>query len=239
LNATTLDAALGLRLLRLIALGLGITLWAGSAWAGEARWLPDSNPTAEAAMRQGPAFSGMGYLFPLRLHLSRGGTIDGGMGGVDQDGGLLLLLLSQGDLLVDFRLIVGVTPLARLGVDDGSAEGSPAPPPLRDNLPVKFRWRPTWRSHLGVVLSFLLPGLGQFIQTRDQEAGLLVLSGVLSSVAVGLLALYGPSDYGPQARRGIAGVFFGLGGAVALGGAIHAYRIGRERVALNGPRLDR
>jgi len=207
------------------------SLWATAAYAGEARWLPETPTSSSAEMRQGPVFSGMGYLFPLRLHLSRGGTIDGGMGGVDDDGGLLLLLLSQGELLVDFRLIVGVTPLASLS---GKAEmlQEEGPPPLKDNLSVKFHWRPTWRSHLGVALSFFLPGVGQFIQTRDREVGFLVMSGVLASVAVGLLALYGPSAYGPAARRGLAGVFFGLGATVALGGAVHAFQTGRERVAV-------
>jgi hypothetical protein len=222
----------------LIALVLIATLWSTEAWAEEPRWQPEPSPSASGPLSVGPAFAGMGYLFPLRLHLTRGGTVDGTLGGIDVDGGQLLLLLSRGELLVDFRLVGRVTPLAPLLRGDGPG-GLVVPPPLKNNLSVKYRWQPTWRSHLGVALSFLLPGLGQFIQTRDRQVGFLVLSGALSSVAVGLLALYGPSASGPQARRGVAGVFFGLGGAVAIGGAIHAYRTGRERVVVRGSRLDR
>ncbi len=214
------------------------TLWSTVASAEEPRWQPESSPSSSGALSVEPTFAGMGYLFPLRLHLTRGGTVDGTMGGVDVGGGQLLLLLSRGELLVDFRLVRKVTPLAPLLRGDGPG-GLVTPPTLKNNLSVRYRWQPTWRSHLGVALSFLVPGLGQFIQTRDRNVGFLVLSGALSSVAVGLLALYGPSAYGPQARRGVAGVFFGLGGAVALGGAIHAYRTGRERVAVHRPRLDR
>jgi hypothetical protein len=198
-----------------------------TAQAESARWLPESAPLVSSS-RIGPVFDGMGYLFPLRLHLSRGGYIDGGLGGVDEGAGRLLLLLSRGQLLVDFHLIVGVTPLADLGLQ-ASARVEDGPPILNDDLPLQYRWVPTWRSHLGVLLSFLLPGAGQFIQTTERQVGFLVMAGVLSSVAVGLLALYGPSSYGPESRKAIAGLFFGLGGTVAFGGAVHAYRTGRER----------
>lgn len=222
-------------LIALVVMGM---LCSTLAWAEEAHWEPEPGPSAPLAFSTEPAFAGMGYLFPLRLDLTRGGTVAGTMGGIDADGGQLLLLLSRGDLLVDFRLIRKVTPLAPLLRGDGPG-GLVAPPILKNNLSVRYRWRPTWRSHLGVALSFLVPGLGQFIQTQDRHVGFIVLSGALSAVAIGLLALYGPSSYGPQARRGIAGVFFGLGGSVALGGAIHAYRAGRERVPVHRSRLDR
>ena len=222
----------------LIALVLMGTLWSTGASAEEGRWPAEPSLSAPDVLPAGPAFAGMGYLFPLRLHLTRGGSVEGTLGGVDVDGGRLLLMLSRGELLVDFRLVRTVTPLAPLLRGDGPG-GLVAPPILKNARSVRYRWKPTWRSHLGVALSFLVPGLGQFIQTRDRHVGILVLSGALSSVAVGLLALYGPSTYGPQARRGVAGVFFGLGGAVAVGGAIHAFRTGRERVAVHRPRLDR
>ena len=190
-------------------------------------WQPKSlapGPTS----RTGPSFEGMGYLFPLRLHLSRGGYIDGGMGGIDTAGGRMLLLLARGDLLVDFRLIRAVTPLADVE-RQADILANAGPPPLVGGVPAKYRWVPTWRSHLGVLLSFLLPGAGQFIQKREQAVGALVMSGVFSTVAVGLLALYGPSTYGPEARDALAGIFFGLGGSIAIGGAVHAYRTGRVR----------
>jgi hypothetical protein len=199
----------------------------GEGEAAGSKWQPEAPPHT-ASTRVGPSFDGLGYLFPIRLHLNRGGYIDGGMGGVDAGGGRLLLLLSRGDLLIDYELVVAVTPLADV---DAQAEllATAGPPPLRDGIPQKYRWVPTWRSHLGVLLSFLLPGAGQFIQTQNRGVGFLVMTGVLSSVAVGLLALYGPSSYGPEARRGIAGVFFGLAGGVAIGGAVNAYQSGRER----------
>ena len=236
LSATTPEARRR-RVCLLIVVLLG-AFWSTVASAEEPRWQAELRPSASGEFSAEPAFAGMGYLFPLRLHLARGGTVDGTLGGVDLDGRQLLLLLSRGELLVDFRLVGEVTPLAPRLRGDGPG-GLVAPPVLKNNLSVKYRWRPTWRSHLGVALSFLLPGLGQFIQTRDRHVGILVMSGALSAVAVGLLALYGPSAYGPQARRGVAGVFFGLGGSVAIGGAIHAYRTGRERVPVRRPRLDR
>lgn len=193
-------------------------------------WLPQDGGRSGETLK-GASFDGMGYLFPLRLHLSRGGFIDGGLGGVDEDSGAMLLLLSRGELLVDFHLIDAVTPLA------SRAEQLPelieaGPPKIVAGAPVRYAWRPTWRSHAGVVLSFLAPGAGQFIQKKEREVGFLILGGVLSSVGLGLLALYGPSSYSPEARRAVAGVLFGVGGTVAIGGAVHAYGAGRERVAL-------
>lgn len=194
--------------------------------AEEPHWQPSDGERSEET-RAGPSFDGMAYLFPLRLHLSRGGSLAGGLGGVDVSGGRLLLVLARESLLVDFGLVVGVTPLADLPGDE-VLRGAP-PPPLVDAVPVKYRWRPTWRSHLGVLLSFVLPGAGQFIQKKDRELGFLVMAGVASSVATGLLALYAPSSYGARSRATIGGLLFGLGGTVAVGGAIHAYQTGRER----------
>ena len=229
-----------MRLLQLLLLLLFVGAVPAGAWAedpssssqnaGEQaglKWQPEA-PAYGDSTRAGPSFDGLGYLFPIRLHLNRGGYIDGGMGGVDADGGRLLLLLSRGDLLIDYDLVVAVTPLAELE-EQAEVLARAGPPPLQDGIPQKYRWVPTWRSHLGVLLSFLLPGAGQFIQTENRGVGFLVMTGVLSSVAVGLLALYAPSSYGPEARRGIAGVFFGLAGGVAIGGAVNAYQSGRER----------
>ena len=54
-------------------------------------WLPGAGERSPATTLQPPHFLGMTYMFPLRLHLARGGHIDGALGGVDPEAGELLL----------------------------------------------------------------------------------------------------------------------------------------------------
>ena len=205
---------------------LAMSLLASTAQAEEPRWQPGDGVLSSES-RTGPDFLGMTYLFPLRLHLSRGGYVDGGLGGVDALQGRMLLVLQNESLPIAFPLIARVTPLGRLSPDPALRLAEP--PGLRSDIPVKYRWQPTWRSHLGVLLSFVVPGAGQFIQERDQPIGFLFLGAALSSVGVGLLALYGPSSYTQRSRHALGGLFFGLAGTVAVGAAVHAHRTGRER----------
>ncbi|MEE2830116.1 MAG: hypothetical protein VX498_13075 [Myxococcota bacterium] len=204
----------------------------GPARAGEPTWEPGAGDRS-ADTRKGPSFEGMDYLFPLRLHLSRGGHLEGGMGGIDGDRKEVLLVFQQEALRVSFDLVLAVTPLGLLSPDP--VLRSAPPPQILVERHLKYRWVPTWRSHLGVGLSFVLPGLGQFIQEREQQFGFLFLGSALASVAAGLLALYGPSNYGPQVRRGLSGVFFGLAGTVAIGAATHAHRTGRVKKLVKVP----
>ena len=173
----------------------------------------------------------MGYLFPLRLHLTRGGHVEGALGGVDFVRGELLLVRPKASLRVDLSLVDAVTPLGNLP-PFGSAEARAAPPGMLTEEHVEFRLRPTWRSGLGLALSFVLPGAGQWIQKERPELGFLFLGGAAFFVASGLLALYGPSSYGLQQRATFGGLLFGLAGTVAIVAGAHAFQAGRERRAV-------
>jgi len=199
-----------------------------AARAQDEAWAPDDGErTAET--RTPPAFEGMSYLFPLRLHLTRGGHIDGAMGGYDPDTGEFLLLLPTTTLQLSVSLVDAVTPLGGLPEPDSDAASEPAPPML-STLHTEYKMRPTWRSGLGLGLSFVMPGLGQFLQEDRKELGFLFLGGAAFFVAGGLLALLAPSSYPPTARRAIGGIMFGFAGTVAIGAGAHAWTSGKRRV---------
>jgi hypothetical protein len=209
-------------LIGLLATFLGIS----AAHAEDPEWLPGDGERTEET-RSGPSFGGMDYLFPLRLHLVRGGFIEGTMGGMDEVEGEFLLLRPGDAFRIDVRLIDSVTPLGRIPV---GREGIKAPPPMLVERHSEFRWRPTWRSGAGLALSFLLPGAGQWIQESHQELGFIFLGGAAFFVATGLLALYAPSQYGPVQRRILSGIMFGMAGTVSITAGAHAWTTGRRRV---------
>jgi hypothetical protein len=199
-----------------------------SAAEEEAAWAPDDGRRSSLT-RTPPTFEGMAYLFPLRLHLIRGGYLDGTMGGVDRDRGELLLVLPTATLEIDLGLIDAVTPLGILPAP-GSEEAAEPAPAMLTAVHTEYRLRPTWRSGLGLALSFLLPGTGQFIQEDRKDLGFLFLGGAGFFVAGGLLALFAPSAYGPNGRVAVSSVMFGLAGTVAIGAGVHAWQAGRRRV---------
>lgn len=210
-----------------VALAL-LAVAVGPAFAQEPGWDPDVGERSEQT-RTPPRFEGMEYLFPLRLHFVRGGHLDGGLGGYDPATGQLLLVLKTATLEISTSLVDAVTPLGRLPPDGTDAATASAPPMLtRDH--VEYKLRPTWRSGLGLGLSFLLPGLGQFVQEDRKELGFLFLGGAAFFVAGGLLALFAPSSYPPRGRAAVSGVMFGLAGTVAIGAGVQAWGAGKRRV---------
>lgn len=204
---------------------------AGVALADDS-WDPDEGDRTEAT-RSPATFEGMAWLFPLRLHLSHGGHVDGGMGGVDRETGELLLILPTDAFRVHLSLVDAVTPLGVLPRPvDGVMPAAPAA--LQENA--YYRLRPTWRSHLGVALSILMPGTGQWIQKEDRELGALFFGSYLFLVGAAVMALVAPSAHSPIQRRITAGVLFGLAGTVTISSGAHAWVAGRERVEVRfGP----
>jgi len=219
------------RFLLLPALVVALLAPSGLALADDG-WLPDGGDQSEET-RSPPSFDGMAWLFPLRLHLSRGGHVDGGMGGLDSETGELLLILPREAFRVHLSLVEAVTPL---GILPRAVQGVlPGPPPLLDQHS-RYELRPTWRSRLGVVLSILMPGTGQWIQKKDQELGFLFFGSYLFLVGGAVLALLAPSGHSPIQRRVTAGVLFGLAGTVTISSGAHAWVTGRERVEVRvGP----
>lgn len=212
-------------LLIFVLLGL---LVAPRARAGD--WEPDDGERSEQT-RPGPDFLGMGFLFPLRLHLSRGGYVDGQIAGADDDGGELMLLVGPGRRLrIDYHLVTGVTPLGELP-DADSALVDQRPPALA-SLDVVYRRRPTWRSGLGFALNLLAPGTGHFIQRQERSLGFLFLGLDVFFLAAGSLAAFAPSRLSDRERVFFGAVFFALDGFTRGTAAGHAFNLGRERTAV-------
>jgi hypothetical protein len=213
----------------LVALTL---LLAGTAGADELDWLPDRGEHTDQT-RTPPGFDGMAYGFPMRLHLSLGGHIDGGMGGLDPETGELLLVLPATAFRVHLALVESVTPLGKL---PSAVAGvlQPPPPLLVGNT--EYRLRPTWRSHLGVALSILMPGSGQWIQKSGREIGFLFFGSYLFLIGAAVLALTAPSGHTQIQRQVTAGVLFGLAGTITFSAGAHAWVAGREKVEVRvGP----
>ena len=190
-------------------------------------WIPGPGERS-AETRTGPDFTGMRFLFPLRLHLSRGGFLEGQIAGADELGGELLLVTSPGfQLRVDYDLVTAVTPLAPLP-PAGTAAASARPPGLA-SVEVVYRRKPTWRSGLGLVLNLIAPGTGHFIQKDEKALGLLFLGMDLFFLAAGSLAAFAPSRLGNTERAYFSVVFFSFDALTRGIGAAHAFNVGRER----------
>jgi hypothetical protein len=145
-------------------------------------------------------------------------------GGVDSETEEILLLLPVSRFRVSFRLIDSVTPLGGAAMLREDNE-------LRDILDQRHTERrlvPTWRSHVGVVLSLIAPGTGQFIQRKDPEFGFLFMGLELFMVAGSLLAAFAAPGLEQQDRIGIAVSFATIGVGVSITAAIHAFQTGRE-----------
>ena len=188
------------------------------------QWDPGGGETGPTT-RSGPRFEGLSYLHPVRLHLSLGGHVDGSFGGVDGDSGELLLVVPLTQFRVSFRLISAVTPLGGgeyIG-DDGLVRD------ILDQRHTEMRLTPTWRSHAGVALSLLAPGVGQFIQKKDQELGFLFMGLDLFMAAGALLSIFAAPGLDRRDRIGISASFAGIAVAVSITAAVHAFQTGRER----------
>lgn len=198
-------------------------------------WLP--GPGVPTAWRGAPAsgFDGIEYLSKVRLHLRLGGFVDGGFGGArfEPTGGEVKLVLLGRTLEIDLALVDGVSPLS---APSRVVDGVPLPAlPLSRELSVRYELRPTWRSHLGVGLSALLPGAGMFIQESEREFGFLYLGLGAFFASSGVFALVGPSQQAVSQRRALSGVLFGFGVGNSVISAIHAFQSGRRPTPV-GPR---
>lgn len=192
-------------------------------------WSPQGGART-AATRTHVRFHGLLPTEPIRLHLTLGGFTEGVLGGVDRDRGAVLLL-DPSPLWVELSLVGAVTPLGGVRpTHDRLGALLPEPVPADDPTAVRYRLRPTWRSHLGVLLSALLPGTGQFIQEDNRRVGWVFLSAWSFVVAAGALALAVPPHPVSQERGIIAASFFGIGAGFNVVAAIHAFQQGRRRV---------
>lgn len=193
-------------------------------------WSPSTAPLGPRS-RSDATFHGLWVLDPIRLHLDRGGFADGALGGVDRTRGAVLLFQPGASLWVDLSLLSAVTPLGRTRVErDGFGDLMPEPRPRSDPSAVRYALRPTWRSHVGVLLSVLVPGTGQFIQEENRRVGWVFLAAWTFVTSAGVLALVTPSLPPTQERATIAATFFGVGLAFNVTAAIHAFQQGRRRV---------
>ncbi len=196
-------------------------LVAAPAAAEDAEWEPDQGERSDIT-RDGPRFEGFIYMHPMRLHLVRGGHVEGAFGGVDAGRGEVLLVLPRTRFRIDFHLIDAVTPLT--GVLNGTTEVKD----ILDRRHVERRLMPTWRSHAGLALSFVAPGVGQFIQKEDPELGFLFMGLEIFMAAGALLAAFAAPNLDQQDRIGITAGFATVGVAVAITSGVHAFGAGRE-----------
>ncbi len=219
------------RLSALVAAVLLVLAGGSEAFSAESDQEADSGPLpAVQTPITASSFSGMGYLFPLRLTLVYGGGLEGSLGGVDSGGQEVLVLRPQRSVRVRFSLIEGVEPLAQLLAADAKGLRPPAPPIEMQVLTLK--WKPTWRSHLGAVMSFVVPGTGQFIQRDERAIGVLFLVSDLFFLTASVLAFVGPSQLQPAHRRLVGGTFAGLALTTSIISSVHAFRAGREPGAM-------
>jgi|GEM_PF-4766384 len=191
---------------------------------------PEEKPPEAELVERTPvterSFDGMSYRFPLRLILLYGGSLEGALGGVDSAANELLLMRPQRSVRVHFKLIDKIEPLAPLLTADALGVRPPAPSVAGSAL--KLKWKPTWRSHLGAVMSFVLPGTGQFIQRDERAIGVLFLASDLFFLTASMLAFFGPSQLAPSHRKIVGGTFAGLALTTSLLSSIHAFKAGME-----------
>jgi len=169
----------------------------------------------------------MGFLFPVRLHLTRGGYIDGKLAGVDSESEEFMLMLPRTQFRVSNSVVRAVTPRSKLP-EPGSVGAERQPPPLVSAETV-YKLKPTWRSGLGLALNALAPGTGSFIQREDKSLGLLFLGMDLFFLTAGSLAAFAPSNLSTRERAFFGGIFFAFDGLTRAVAATQAFSAGRER----------
>ena len=196
---------------------------ADGGWTPPVGWEPGEG-TRGSTTRDGPRFEGLVYFQPVRLHLSLGGYVEGVFGGADSTTGEVLLVLPASRFRVSFQLIDSVTPLGAAGMIHETGDLKE----ILDDRHTERRLMPTWRSHVGVALSLLAPGTGQFLQTKDREFGFLFMGLELFMAAGALLAGFAAPGLERQERIGIVATFATVGVGVSITAAIHAFQTGRE-----------
>ncbi len=185
-------------------------------------WEPDGGDRLEHT-REGARFEGLIYLHPVRLHLSLGGHVEGSYGGVDSETEEVLLVLPRSRFRIAFPLIGAVTPLGPVDlIDDVEVRE------ILDRKHTETRLMPTWRSHVGLALSFLAPGTGQFIQKKDPELGFLFMGLEIFMAAGAILAAFAAPSLELQDRIGITAGFATVGVGISITAAVHAFQTGRE-----------
>ncbi|MCO4771164.1 MAG: hypothetical protein KDA24_14105 [Deltaproteobacteria bacterium] len=189
-------------------------------------WVPGSGERT-ALTRTGPDFRGMGFLFPVRLHLSLGGHIDGKIAGLEEGSGDLMLVLPLTQFRVHTSLVTAVTPRGNLP-PPGSAMADRLPPPLVSQKSV-YKLKPTWRSGVGMALNILAPGTGSFIQKKEQSLGFLFLGLDIFFLSAGALAAFAPSRLQERERAFFGIIFFAFDGLTRAAGGAQAFAAGRER----------
>ena len=211
----------------LAALVLSLLLLPSFAFAEDGvEWTPDDGEeTAET--REGPDFTGMGFLFPVRLHFSLGGHLDGKIAGLDSETGEVMLVLPLTRFRIDTTLVRAVTPMGMLP-DPGTERAKRQPPPLLAQN-TTYKLVPTWRSGLGLALNLIAPGTGSFIQKDEQALGLLFLGLDVFFLSAGALAWFAPSRLGQRERAFFGAIFLGFDLATRAVAAGQAFTAGRER----------
>lgn len=155
---------------------------------------------------------------PVRLHLRLGGFVDGDFEGarMERTGGEVVLAIDGRPVIIDAGVVAATSPLA---APSGFAIEPPEPLVLT----------PTWRSHVGAVLSYVVPGAGQWIQRRDRALGVVFFALGAFLDTSGILALSIQAGGQPKAQRQAIGVLaLGLSVGNSTLAAIHAWRTGRE-----------
>ena len=188
-------------------------------------WTPDDGEETTET-RQGADFTGMGFLFPVRLHFTLGGHLDGKVAGMDPETGEVMLVLPLTRFRIDTTLVKAVTPMGMLP-EPGTERAERQPPPLLAQN-TTYKLVPTWRSGLGLALNLIAPGTGSFIQKEEKALGLLFLGLDVFFLSAGALAWFAPSRLGQRERAFFGVIFLGFDLATRAIAAGQAFTAGRE-----------
>lgn len=205
-----------------------------ASWARAGEEPPPAGATAPiAAGERDPqehvrvSLSGMAARTQVDLELRGGTRYSGSLLGWDDAGHRWWFENAEGEVPIDPAIIVRVLAPAVVQVEGTgnpralySGQGPAAPA-------VRYGWKPTWRSHAGVALSMVWPGLGQLVQSRERHAGVPFLITQLFFAGGGALAMWSWQKQGNVAARAV-GIGFFVGAGVNLGiSAVHAFQSGR------------
>lgn len=163
------------------------------------------------------------------MQLTRGGEISGDLLGWDAAQGQIWLRVDGRPFAVGSVLVTDVDAEPR--AEASLSEGAAAAPPLYQpeaKPQVAHAWAPTWRSHAGVGLSFVLPGLGQLVQEREREAAVPFLATHLFLAGGGAFAMWSWVRQGNLSARAVGIGFFVGAGFNTILAAIHAHQQGRR-----------
>ncbi len=169
----------------------------------------------------------------LLIVLRAGGQLRGRYEGVALETGDLVLRVDGQEQRVSIRLVSQASivrassgPPAAMTTEGPDGCGIVRPAGLKD--PGRYAWRPTWRSHLGVLLSIVAPGAGQFIQTHEQASGFVFLATEAFLLTSSMLAFFGPSNMSESQNRSFGIVFLVSTAVVATISSGTAWKLGLE-----------